>query len=121
MSTWLANLKAGDTVVRKFMRWYADVEVESEQSVVRVTDTLVILDNGEKFNRETGHIRPKPHRGHCRIEDPLEKERIRLLAAIFRMGHHSWDQRPWEKEPIDKLRRIVAIIEEVDAPAEGTT
>lgn len=120
MSDWLKNLKAGDAVVLEWAPYFGHPGAQAYRQVKQVTKTSVVLESGERFCRKTGDIRPKPERGYCRILDAVLVETRDLLKRIQRA-------QPLTPEandvPLDKLRRIVAILEDREwvngVPASG--
>lgn len=108
---WLADLKAGDTVVEQFGGMYARLRVAT---VERATATLVIV-NGQKYRRAdgrkqgaTGYHPPRLCEATAEMVDRVERQKLTgaIRYAVEGISHYTPDQLATEQ-----LRAIRAVVE----------
>jgi hypothetical protein len=103
---WLAQLKEGDTVLA------IGRSSESVRRVQRLTATLIVLDNGDRFNRKYGSSTGTDAwtSVHLAEATPEHIERIRTEGKRQRLAQ-SLSRRNWLNLPLPVLEEINAVLE----------
>lgn len=101
---WLQNLKPGDLVL---------ISGETRAKVVRLTKTLIILDNKLRFKKSNGR-EPGDHSwGWVDIQQPtqdaIDQISQRDLAEYFR-------QYPWKSVSLKSLRSVYSLVPKRTVP-----
>lgn len=117
MSTndWLAQLNVGDTVVA----CYRDGRLVNR--IVRRTATMLVLANGDRFNRKHGSlVGAQPFHGASLEEaTPDVIEEIRTSGRRKRLAK-SLSHRNWLNLPLSVLEQVNAVLEaHANAEKEG--
>ncbi|AEJ01239.1 hypothetical protein Nit79A3_1407 [Nitrosomonas sp. Is79A3] len=101
MYEWLKNLKPGDEVC------ICRYEGKCIAKVDRVTKTMIITDDGYRFNKSRGYVVGAPDWSRLHIDEPTSQLREEIeKKAICSMVRHSL-----ESLGIENLREIKKIID----------